>query len=218
MRMAQREVELAVIGEGGHSKVIMELIHSKENHRIKAILDDKYTELTLSNGVYWGPISAAHGLLSQISSLKFVVAIGNNQIRKSIVLKLGLPNHSYISLIHETAVISSSASIGQGTVIMAHATINADAWVGNHTIINTGGIIEHDNRIGDYVHIAPRATLTGSVNVKEGTMIGAGATIIPGKSIGEWTIIGAGATVISDIPANSTAVGTPARITKHRIA
>jgi acetyltransferase EpsM len=211
-------MELAVIGEGGHSKVIMELIRSQEKYKIKAILDDKYTELTLSNGVYWGPISAAHRLLNQMNSLKFVVAIGNNKIRKSIVLKLGLPLDNFITLIHKTAVISSSASIGQGTVIMAHTTINADANVGNHTIINTGAIIEHDNSIGDYVHVAPKATLTGSISVKEGTMIGAGATIIPGIKIGEWTIIGAGATVISDIPANSTAVGTPAKITKHRIA
>jgi acetyltransferase EpsM len=211
-------MELAVIGEGGHSKVIMELIRSQEIYKIKAILDDKYTELTLSNGIYWGPISAAPQLLNQMNSLKFVVAIGNNKVRKSIVLKLGLPNHNYISLIHETAVISSSALIGQGTVIMAHTTINAEAYVGIHTIINTGAIIEHDSSIGDYVHIAPRATLTGSVSVKEGTMIGAGATIIPGINIGEWTIIGAGATVINDVPANSTAVGTPARITKNRIA
>ncbi|MEX2461027.1 MAG: acetyltransferase [Paenibacillaceae bacterium] len=211
-------MELAVIGEGGHSKVIMELIRSKENYKVKAILDDKYTELTLSDDVYLGPISAAQQLLRQMNSLKFIVAIGNNKIRKSIVIKLGLPNHHYISLIHETAVISSSASIGQGTMIMAHTIINADAYIGNHTIINTGAIIEHDNSIGDYVHVAPRATLTGTVSVKEGTMIGAGATIIPGKSIGEWTMIGAGATVISDIPANSTAVGTPAKITKHPIA
>jgi acetyltransferase EpsM len=211
------KMELAVIGEGGHSKVIMELVRSKEIYEIKAILDDKYTELTLSNGIYRGPISAANQLLNQINSLKFIVAIGNNKVRKSIVVKLGLPIDNYITLIHETAVISPSASIGQGTVILAHTAINADAYVGNHIIINTGAIIEHDNRIEDYVHIAPRATLTGSVSVKEGTMIGAGATIIPGKSIGEWTIIGAGATVISDIPANSTAVGTSARITKQNI-
>jgi acetyltransferase EpsM len=211
-------MELAVLGEGGHSKVIMELIRSKENYKIIAILDDKYPELTVFNGVYRGPISAAHRLLEQMDALKFVVAIGNNNVRRSIVVKLGLPNHSYITLLHETSFISSSATIGQGTVIMAHTTINADSNIGNHTIINTGAIIEHDSSIGDYVHIAPRATLTGSVCIKEGTMVGAGATVIPGKKIGEWTIIGAGATVISDIPANSTAVGTPAKITKHSIA
>lgn len=211
-------MDLVVIGEGGHSKVIMELIRSSGNYKIKAILDDKYDELILIKGIHWGPISAAHILMEHLSSLKFVIAIGNNKVRKSIVVKLGLPMENYISLVHETAVISSSASIGQGTVIMAHTIINADTQVGNHVIVNTGAIVEHDNQLEDYVHVAPRATLTGSVNILEGAMIGAGATIIPGKTIGEWTIIGAGATVINDIPAHSTAVGTPAKLTKPMIA
>lgn len=210
-------MEIAVIGEGGHSKVIREMIRSNKNYKIKAVLDDKYEELTLNNDVYTGPISFAQSLLNRMAPIKFVVAIGNNEIRKSIVSKLGLSNESYLSLIHETAVISPSAFVGQGTVIMANTIINAEAYVGNHVIINTGAIIEHDNRIEDYVHIAPKAALTGSISVKEGTMIGAGATVIPGKHIGEWAIIGAGATVISDIPSNSTAVGTPARIITKRM-
>lgn len=203
-------MDLVVIGEGGHSKVIRDLIHSKSDAKINAILDDKYDVLTLSNEVYLGPISSAHLLLDRMSHLKFVIAIGNNAVRKSIVTKLGLAKESYISLIHYSAIVSSSAAIGSGTVIMANTIVSADSVVGDHVIINSGAIVEHDNQIGDYVHIAPRATLTGSVIVKEGAMIGAGATIIPGKSIGEWAIIGAGATVISDISANSTAVGTPA--------
>lgn len=204
-------MELVIIGEGGHSKVIRDIIHAKR-YRLRAILDDKYDELLLNDDVYRGPISSALGLLNHIENLKFIVAIGNNQIRQSIVSRLGLNSDKYISLIHDTAVVSSSAYIGQGTVVMANTIINADAFVGHHTIINSGAIIEHDNNIGNYVHVAPKATLTGAVRVGEGAMIGAGANIIPGKHIGEWAIIGAGATVISDISPNSTAVGTPAKI------
>lgn len=192
--------------------MIRELIHSKSDYKIIAILDDKYEELTVNNDVYRGPISSAHLLLNRMNHLKFVIAIGNNEIRKSIVLKLGLTKENYISLIHDTAIISTSASIGDGTVIMAGTIVNADAVIGDHAIINSGAIVEHDNQIGDYVHVAPKATLTGSVIAEEGSMIGAGATIIPGKKVGEWAVIGAGATVISDIPSYSTAVGTPARL------
>lgn len=201
-----------MIGEGGHSKVIREFICSNSDYKIIAILDDKYDELTVINDIYIGPISSAHLLLNRMNHLKFVVAIGNNQIRKSIVLRLGLTKENYISLIHDTAIISTSASIGDGTVIMAGTIVSADAVIGDHAIINSGAIVEHDNQIGDYVHVAPKATLTGSVIAEEGSMIGAGATIIPGKKVGEWAIIGAGATVISDIPSYSTAVGSPARL------
>lgn len=205
-------MDLVVIGEGGHSKVIRELIRSKSDYKIIAILDDKYDELTIINDIYIGPISSAHLLLNQMNHLKFVIAIGNNEVRKLIVSKLGLPKENYISLIHNTAIISTSASIGHGTVIMAGTIVNADAVIGNHAIINSGAIVEHDNQIGDYVHVAPKATLTGSVIAEEGAMIGAGATVIPGKKVGEWAVIGAGATVISDVPPYSTVVGTPARM------
>ncbi|WP_028550886.1 acetyltransferase [Paenibacillus sp. UNC451MF] len=205
-------MELAVIGEGGHSKVIMDLIRF-QNDKVKAVLDDKYTELVChDDGIYRGPVASVPHLLRQIEHLKFIVAIGNNKVRKSIVTKLGFTKESYVSLIHPSAVVSPSAQIGQGAVIMAHCTINADAIIGNHTIINTGAIVEHDSRIEDYAHVAPHATLTGAVCVREGTMIGAAAAVIPGKTIGEWAVIGAGSTVISDIPSFSTAVGSPAKV------
>jgi acetyltransferase EpsM len=203
-------VNIVVIGEGGHSKVIREIIRSKRENQIVAILDDKYTVLMSKDGLYQGPISAAHQLTELGHELKWVIAIGNNERRKSIFTKLGLPHEDYATLIHETAVVSPSASLGHGSVIMANTVINADAHIGYHTIMNTGSIVEHDCRIADYVHLAPKATLTGAVVINEGSMIGAGATIIPGKQVGEWATVGAGATVIHDVPSCRTAIGTPA--------
>ncbi len=42
--------------------------------------------------------------------------------------------------------------------------------------------------------------------------IGGSVTILPGVHIGSNTTIGAGSVVVSDIPANSVAVGNPARV------
>ena len=201
-----------MIGEGGHSKVIRDIIHSRKSDRIVAILDDKYADLHKQDELFKGPIRSVHALLERDSELKCVVAIGNNEVRKSIIDEIGLSNERYINLVHESAILSPSAIIGQGTVVMANTVINADAQIGNHAIINTGAIVEHDCQIADYVHIAPKATMTGAVVIKEGAFLGAGVTVIPGTSIGEWTMIGAGSTVIHHIPAYSTAVGTPAKI------
>jgi acetyltransferase EpsM len=205
-------MEIVLIGAGGHSKVIKDIIHARKGAKLLALLDDKYPELRLESGVYTGPISSAQTLLKEKHQLKFIVAIGDNEIRRSVVDRLSLADEHYVSLIHETAIISPSATIGRGTVVMAKAVVHAAAKVGHHAVVNTGAIIEHDAILGDYVHAAPNVTLTGAVQAAEGAMIGAAATVIPGKTIGKWAIIGAGATVISDIPADSTAVGTPARV------
>jgi len=43
-----------------------------------------------------------------------------------------------------------------------------------------------------------------------------GASVIQGRTIGRWSIVGSGAVAISDIPANVTAVGVPAKVIETR--
>ncbi|KMY51879.1 acetyltransferase [Peribacillus loiseleuriae] len=204
-------MNIAIIGKGGHSKVIEDIIFSNIEYEIVAYLDDQYENVKVINGMYYGPIIAAQKMIGFFDDLLFVIAIGNNRVRKSIARNLGLSERYYATLIHRKAVVSSTAKIGRGTVVMASVVINADAKIGKHTIINTNAVVEHDNKVSDFVHISPSTTLTGAVTVEEGAHIGAGAVVVPNVQIGEWSVIGAGATVIHDIPANCTAVGVPAR-------
>lgn len=50
------------------------------------------------------------------------------------------------------------------------------------------------------------------VTIGNNVWIGGSVTILPGVHIGSNTTIGAGSVVVSDIPANSVAVGNPARV------
>jgi acetyltransferase EpsM len=208
-------MKIVVVGQGGHSKVIADLILSNQKYEIVGFLDDKYSELRLIEDKYYGPISSADKLLDQGHNVKFVIAIGDNKIRHSIVQKLGFSDDYYLTVIHKSAVLSPTAKIGYGTVIMPNSVINADSQIGHHSIINTGSVIEHDSIVGNFSHVCPSSTLTGTVHLGEGAYVGAGATIIPNIKVGEWAIIGAGATVITDIPSFATAVGIPAKIKKN---
>jgi acetyltransferase EpsM len=213
-------VQLIVIGHGGHSKVIRDLVQEAyPSMRIAAYLDDKYKEWTppASGEAGTGPLSMVRLLREAVEGARFVVAVGHNGVRERLVAALQLPDDCYATLIHAAAVVSPSARLGCGSVVMARAVVNADAVIGSHSIINTGAVVEHDAQLEDYVHIAPQAALTGDVRVRKGGMIGAGAAVIPGKSIGEWATVGAGATVITDIPAYATAVGTPAQVIETSI-
>lgn len=203
-------MKVIILGDGGHSRVIQEMLERLGTDEVIAILDDKYTQGFQRNGVIHAAISFLWNLLR--SNTKIVVAIGNNEIRKKIVDELNLPPSLYLSVIHPTAVISTSSMIGSGTVIMPYAVVNAKADIGRHCIINTAAVVEHDSEIGVYTHISPNATLAGNVSTGEGVHVGSAATIIPGKHIGRWSVIGAGSTVIETIPGYSKAVGSPARI------
>ncbi len=52
----------------------------------------------------------------------------------------------------------------------------------------------------------------GYVNIGDNVYFGRYATVLKGVTIGDNCIIGYGATVMKDIPANSVAVGTPAKV------
>ncbi|MGD6815520.1 acetyltransferase [Metabacillus sp. 84] len=209
-------VPLVIIGNGGHSKVIQEMASLSDQYEVIAILDDCVTEIKMIENIVHGPSAIVNEFTQQ--ETKFFIAIGDNSARQRVYQKLRLADHQYATLIHPSAIISQSASIGFGTAVMPNSVINADARVGSHCILNTGSIIEHDSLLHDFVHISPNSTLTGSVKIGTGVHIGASATVIPGKEIGVWTVIGAGAAVIGDIPSHCLAAGVPAKIKKnHKI-
>jgi len=63
------------------------------------------------------------------------------------------------------------------------------------------------SRAGFYQYALP-------VTIEDGCWIGGGTIILPGVTIGRGSTIGAGSVVTRDIPPNSVAVGSPARVTK----
>ncbi|MCF7616518.1 acetyltransferase [Bacillus sonorensis] len=203
-----------IIGAGGHGKVIREIIEELPDQVLAGILDDRFSELHVENGLYKGPSHAVKELVKLIPGVTFILGVGKNAVRKRLFKSLGLPLECYAVLIHPSAVVSKTAQILNGTVVMAGSIIQADAYIGAHSIVNTGAIVEHDNTIGDYVHLSPGTILTGGVTVKEEAHVGAGTAVIPGKTIGKRSVTGAGSVVIEDIPDDSTAVGIPARTIK----
>ncbi len=54
-------------------------------------------------------------------------------------------------------------------------------------------------------------TLSRPIKIEDDVWIGGGAIILPGVTIGRGAVIGAGSVVVKDIPANTIAVGNPAR-------
>ncbi|WP_075618322.1 acetyltransferase [Paenisporosarcina indica] len=207
-------MNIILIGDSGHAKVITDCVHSIESFKVVAKLDDKYTEKHFVEGLIRGPLNILHELKIEYSA-KILIAIGGNNIRKKIIDNLNLQDNDLISIVHENTTISDSAKIGEGTIVMPGVVINADARIGKHVILNTNCVIEHDCVVGDYSHVSPGSILTGGVTVGEGSHIGAGSTIIPMKSIGVWSVIGAGSVVITHIGDRVTAVGVPAKVIKR---
>jgi len=124
---------------------------------------------------------------------------------------------SFASVRHPTAVVSSTARIGDGTVIGAGCVIAAHTRVGAHVIVNRGSLIGHHTTIGDYVTISPGANIAGVVTVGEGAYVAMGAIVIDRITVGVHAVIGAGAVVTRDVAARVQVQGVPARVVKEGV-
>lgn len=206
--------KVVIIGSGGHAKVVIDIILQRQKKlnddiSIEGILDDNFIEGEKKK-LFQIPVIGKIDKIKEFSEdIYYVVAIGNNEIRKKIAEQYR--DVKYITLIHPNSVIAEEVQIEEGTVIMAGAIINAYTKIGKHCIINTGSIIEHDNNLSDYVHISPNVTLCGGVKVGDITWVGAGATVIQGIEIKSSVMIGAGSVVVKDILENNIIIlGVPA--------
>lgn len=199
-------MKIAIIGAGGHSKVVAEVARSAGYEVTCFVANDKQWHFGLP------VINFEDFLKSPIKTA--TIGIGNNVARKNVYEELKQNHIECPTLVHSSAIISPSAKISEATVVMPNAVINADAAIGTGCIINTAAVIEHDCVIGDFVHISPNAALAGGVSVGEMSHIGIGASVIQLIKIGKGCIIGAEAAVISDISDGTTAVGVPARAIK----
>ncbi len=212
----ERPERLLIIGASGHGKVIADMAY-RLGYRHIGFLDDRYcpsgeSPYTTCLGF---PVIGNTQDLSRLDDghTGFVIAIGNNAIRKRIDMASPLP---WVTLIHPSASIGLGVTLGEGTVVMAGAVINPAATVGRHGIVNTCAVVEHDNVLGNYVHISPNAALGGTVTVGDCTHIGIGASVRQGIHIGSSCTVGAGAVVVKDLPSDGVYVGIPAKPLCHQ--
>ena len=193
-------------GGSGHAKVIVDCL-KLQGDEVIGIFDDAPELKELGNVPVVGSYKSAFQ-----PECKLIISIGNNHIRKKISKMV---QHEFGTAIAPSSMISPSASIGNGCVLMQGTIIQANSKIGEHCIINSAASVDHDCQLADFVHISPNATLCGNVSVGECSHVGAGATIIQGIKIGKNVIIGAGAVIIRDVPDNAVVVGNPGRIIKY---
>ncbi len=196
--------DVIIIGASGHGKVVADAVLAAGD-RVLGFLDDGCQAQT----VLGLPVLGKTKDHVNYPHAEFLIAIGNNKVRRQIAAQL--PGARWHTAIHPKATVSPFAQVGAGTVIMAGAVVNPGAVIGRHCIVNTTAVVEHDNRIADFVHISVGAKLAGTVTVGEATMVGIGAVVRNNVSICGDCMVGAGAAVVKDITGPGTYAGVPAR-------
>lgn len=202
--------KIVLIGAGSHAKVIIEAIRAADSADIVGLVDPA----SVGDSVFGVPVVGDDDVLPHLRSTGVedaVVAIGDNATRDRLAQQLqrllfGLPN-----VVHPSALISPSASLGHGVMIMARALVGTDTQVGDFAIVNSAASVDHHNLIGTAAHVASGCALSGHVSVGARTLIGVGSAVRPGIAIGADVVVGAGSAVVSPIPDGAVVGGVPAR-------
>jgi len=164
------------------------------------------------------PILGGDELLPELvrkGATHFAVGLGavkDNRPRARLFelgVKIGL---TPLTVTHPSAVCSSWAKVGAGSVLFPKGVVNAGAVLGKNVIVNTGAIVEHDCVLGDHVHVATGAQLASTVRVGSFAHIGAGATVRQCISIGEGAVVAAGAVVVDAVDPWTLVMGVPAKV------
>ena len=188
--------KLAIIGAGGHGKVVGEIAFLNQ-YEIIDFFDDRINDIK----------NFPFAIVDTVENLKihfkkndaFFVAIGDNELRSRKLKWLKENELNIVSLIHTKSTVSKFSSLGKGTCVMANAVINTGSLVKDGVIINTSASVDHDCFIDDYSHISPNCSLSGNVKIGKLTHLGTGSSVYPGINIGNNVKSGVGSKIYKNI-------------------
>jgi sugar O-acyltransferase (sialic acid O-acetyltransferase NeuD family) len=210
-------IKLLILGAGTFAQEVADLISDLAEPAydiigfVKSVPPYDPGETLLDRPVYW-----VDDLPRFAGSHQAVCAIVSTRRAAFIQQAEDLGLH-FATIIHPTARVSRTASVGAGSIISAGVLIAAHTHIGRHVIVNRGAIIGHHNSIGDVNTIGPGANFAGAISVGSRTTIAMGAIILDHRHIGSHSIVGAGALVTRDVPDRVKVMGSPARVVEENV-
>lgn len=208
--------ELVIWGAGGHALVVADIVRCAGKYRVIGFIDD-FNPARDGEEFDGAPVFGGAEHLAPLAArgVSLLPGVGDGTARLRIVESADTHGMKLASAIHPSAIIATSAVIGDGTVAAAGVIVNPRAVIGRGVILNTACSVDHECNIADGAHISPGARLAGRVSVARGAWVGIGAVVRQSITIGPDAIVGAGAVVVRDVAAGHVVVGNPARFLKN---
>lgn len=212
-------INLVVIGAGGHAQSILDTLTDLSTYRMLGFLDSTKPKDELVSGY---PVL---GALDDIADLygnepfQAVVAIGDNYQRQRITVQATAhcPDLKFAKLIHPQAMVSRTAEIGEGAIILRGAAVNRGCVIGDGALVNTKASLDHGVSLAAFASVAPGVIVGGDVTIGERSFIGIGSTLVHDISIARDVCVGAGSLVLTSVTDDLVTVfGHPASPVRAR--
>ena len=194
-----------IIGAGGFASELTEYIfqNNKINNEKIEILGyfDKDEELYNSYS-YEKPYLGNEKEYSFNEGDSVLIAIGNIEIRKNLIVYFDEIKVNPINFIHYTSIVANNSIIGKGNIICPYVVIGPNTNIGNFNLINYYCGIPHDNSIGDNNIFSPNCQLTGFTKIGNDNLFGVSTGTKPNVIMGDNNKIQPGIIVDKNINNN----------------
>jgi sugar O-acyltransferase (sialic acid O-acetyltransferase NeuD family) len=204
---------ILVVGAGGFGREVVQWVRGAwpaHGARLAGFLSsDSQTALA---GACPLPIIASPSDYEPRPGDGLLLAIGIPETRRRVAESLENRGGVFLTLIHPTAIVASTASIGSGSILCPYSIVSDSARVGRHVLLNYHTSLGHDASAGDFAVLSPYATLGGNAHIDEDVFLGLHASVGPGKRVGARSKVSANSCALSDAPPDSIVFGVPGKI------
>jgi sugar O-acyltransferase (sialic acid O-acetyltransferase NeuD family) len=142
----------------------------------------------------------------------FLMALGKPQHKQRVFLSMKARGAHFATLIHPTAIVTDSATLGEGVIMCPFSIAMPNTSVGTCVSVLYYSAVGHDASVGDFSSVSSQVDLTGFARIGAGVTIGSGARVLPGVSVGDGATVGAGAVVVRSVKPGSTVFAPPAKV------
>ncbi|MHC4069490.1 MAG: NeuD/PglB/VioB family sugar acetyltransferase [Planctomycetota bacterium] len=213
--MMNTKKKIIILGTGAFAPVLAEMINSINGYMVAGFVENmdrqRCKQKIAGLEVYW------YKQLSDFDGNYKAVCCLATTHRHKYIDQVKSYNIDFETIIHPSAVIMQSSTVGLGSIIGPGVIISSNTTIGEHVRINRAVTIGHDTEIGNFVTIQPGANIAGKCRIGPRSYIGMGANIIDGLSIGTGCLVGAGSLVLKDLSDRVMALGVPATVVKENI-
>lgn len=199
---------IVIVGAGGLGREVYRLVRDcfdLGKYQIKGFLAQNPNELDNFNTKH--PIIGHENNYNIDKNDRFIIAIGDVSIKKRVANALKAKGAKFINLIHPTAIIFPSATIGNGVVIFPYSVVSDNVVIGDFVKLNMYVYCGHDSKVGDYCTLSPYSTLNGSATLENEVFLATRVTVTASKKVGKRSILGAHSLALHNIPQNTKLLG-----------
>jgi sugar O-acyltransferase (sialic acid O-acetyltransferase NeuD family) len=208
-------VPLIVLGAGGLGREIADIARAMNQERaewdILGFLDD---DQTLSGShVNDLPVLGGFDQLHRFDYAQIALALATPrdvELRARVSEQLACAPSRLATLVHPSASISETCTVGTGSVLFAGVVATANVTIGRQVVAMPHVVFTHDDVVDDFATFGAGARIAGRVHVGRCAYVGAGALVRENVRVGAAALVGMGSVVTRDVPPGETWAGVPA--------